>query len=100
MAKKKTYSPVRNLAHLNRDKGYRFKDYRDPVLEEVCNRITDSGLTLKAIENSCGVSTSCMYNWLKGKTKRPQHTTVRFVLMALGYDFVIQRAKEPRTRLR
>jgi hypothetical protein len=29
-----------------RDKGYRFKD-RDPVMDEICRMITDSGLSLQ-----------------------------------------------------
>jgi len=83
MAKTKP-APTRNLAHLNRDRGYRFTD-RDPVLILVTRVITDSGMALKAIENKCGVTAHTMRQWQSGKTKRPQNATVDMVLRTLGY---------------
>jgi hypothetical protein len=83
MAKTKT-TPARNLSHLNRDRGYRFTD-RDPVLELVSRVITDSGLSLAAIEAKSGVCAPTLRKWMNGVTKRPQNATVDMVLRQLGY---------------
>jgi len=80
---------ARRLEHLSRDRGYRFTDGRDPVLEQVTRVITDSGLTLKAIETKCGVCTSTMRKWQNGECKRPQNATVEMVLRTLGYRRII-----------
>jgi len=80
---------ARRLEHLSRDRGYRFTDGRDPVLEQVTRVITDSGLALNAIEAKCGVCASTMRSWQQGKTKRPQNATVEMVLRTLGYRRVI-----------
>jgi len=82
MTKSKT--APRNLQHLNRDRGYRFTD-QDPVLAIVSRVITDSGWTLKAIENKCGVCSNTLSRWMDGRTKRPQNATVEMVLRTLGY---------------
>jgi transcriptional regulator with XRE-family HTH domain len=82
---------ARNLAHVTRDRGYRFVD-RDPVLDEVARMIIDSGLSvseiierIEAISDTATVSYSTIANWLSGKTKRPQNYTVTWVALALGY---------------
>lgn len=75
----------RNLVHLHRDRGYRFAD-RDPMLEFICNDITDSGLKLSFIAERSGVSPGTLYNWTSGKTKRPQNEAVEAVLNALGWE--------------
>jgi hypothetical protein len=81
-----------NLAFLNRDRGYRFTD-RDPVLEEICNIITQSGksayeiseLTASESHNTNKISANTISNWLNGKTKKPQNYTVTWVGYVLGY---------------
>jgi hypothetical protein len=81
---------ARNLTHLHRDRGYRFVD-RDPVLDEVCRLITDSGLSSQTIAMRSGVSAQTINSWLGGRTKRPQNLTVDHVLLALGYRRMVQR---------
>ena len=82
---------VNNLVYLHRDRGYRFAD-RDPDMIELCDIIDKSGLSVEAI---CGVvskatggaysvSSSTIYNWLNGKTKRPQNYTMTWVGYAVG----------------
>jgi hypothetical protein len=82
----------RNLAHVTRDRGYRWTD-RDPVLDEITRLITDSGLgvgdlierVLDASNNQVHLSYSTISNWLNGQTRRPQNFTVTWVAAALGY---------------
>jgi transcriptional regulator with XRE-family HTH domain len=81
---------ARNLTHISRDIGYRFVD-RDPILELVANAITDSGLSLKAIENRCGVTSKTIAKWMNGGTRRPQNLTIEFVLRAIGYRRAVLR---------
>jgi hypothetical protein len=76
--------PQRRLEHVNRDRGYRFTD-RDPILELVTRVITDSGWSLKRIEERCGVCAPTLRKWQNGETRRPQNATVDMVLRTLGY---------------
>ena len=89
---------VRNLNHLDRDRGYRFTD-RDPILEFIANDITDSGWPLSYVALRSGVTIGTLYNWLSGKTKHPQNIKVEAVLIALGWSrsltFHTQSPSEP-----
>jgi len=76
---------VRNLAHLDRDVGYRWQD-ADPVLEFIRNDITDSGWPLAYVAERSGVSVSTLRGWQNGRTKHPQNATVEAVLRALGWE--------------
>ena len=80
----------RKVAHLHRDRGYRFQD-RDPVLEEVTRLITDSGLSLYAISQHANISTSTLVKWCGGITKHPYNDRIDAVLTALGYRRIIQK---------
>jgi hypothetical protein len=40
--------------------------------------------SIKALSDDSGISSTTLYNWFKGKTKRPQSLSTRFVLEALG----------------
>jgi hypothetical protein len=39
----------------------------------------------RAIEQSRGVTTQCLNNWVSGRTKRPYNVTLSFVMEGLGY---------------
>jgi uncharacterized membrane-anchored protein YjiN (DUF445 family) len=69
---------------------YRNLDH-DPGMLETVELMRQSNKTNSMISTKCGVSKTCLRNWQKGKTKRPQITTLRFVLRALGYDLSITR---------
>ena len=84
---------VHNLAHIRRDRGYRFTD-RDPDMTWLCGIIHNSELsvhdiserTAKVTGGAAKVSNSTISNWLSGKTKRPQNMTLTWVAWALGYE--------------
>lgn len=82
-----------NLAHINRDRGYRFVD-RDPVMQQVTDAITTSGRSLAWISQRSGVSEGTLQNWMNGTTRRPQHLTVTFVMQALGFRHVFVDLKQ------
>jgi len=63
----------------------------DPAMLETVQLMRESNKTIGVISNRCGVSKTCLRNWQRGKTKRPQITTLRFVLRALGYKLSIAR---------
>jgi hypothetical protein len=69
-------------------KSYHFLD-KDPVIDIVRTIVQDSGESYSAVSNMSDVSTTTLYNWFEGKTKRPQYCTVAAVVRALGGDFGI-----------
>lgn len=79
---------VRNLSHLERDRGYRWAD-RDPVLDFVTRDITDSGWPLSYVAERSGVSVAALRCWMNGRTRRPANATVEAVLTALGWHRTI-----------
>ena len=83
--RRSTPTLVRNLQHLQRDRGYRFND-PDPILEFLRADITDSGWPLQYISERSGVSLATLYNWMGGKTRSPRNSTVEAVLVALGWE--------------
>ena len=74
----------RNLAHVTRDRGYRWSE-RDPILDEVCRLITNSGLSAAAVAARAEITAATVNAWLSGHTKRPQNATIDAVLRALGF---------------
>jgi uncharacterized membrane protein YkvA (DUF1232 family) len=69
-------------------KSYNFKE-KDPVIDKVRTIVNDEGASYKQISDASGVSTSCLYGWFNGATRRPQHAPLMAVLHALGYDYQI-----------
>jgi len=90
---KQAKSKVHNLAHLHRDRGYRFEE-RDPQMVELCDIIHQSEMDVmdicrkvySASHGACSIGNSTIYNWLNGKTRRPQNLTLNWVGFALGYE--------------
>ena len=86
-------SKPHNLVYLQRDRGYRFED-RDPAMEELCDLIDKSGMSVgdivkqthKATNGVYAVSPGTINNWLSGQTRRPQNLTLTWVGYALGYQ--------------
>ena len=68
-------------------KSYSFID-KDPIIDEVRTMIQDSGANYKWIEEHSGVTSTTLYNWFGGKTKKPQAATINAVARALGYKLV------------
>ena len=66
---------------------YNFVD-KDPIIDVIRTAMDDSKVTIAYIANSSGVSDACIRAWLYGKTKRPQHASIRAVLKALGVEIV------------
>ena len=62
-------------------------DNKDPVIDQLRTAIEDSGLDLAKISELSDVSTSTMWNWFYGSTRRPQHATVMAVTRAIGWDW-------------
>lgn len=85
-ARKKQAAKSNNLTYITGkgQTGYRFIE-KDPVVDEVREAIRKSGMSLKWISDTSGVSPGTLSKWDKGSTKRPQNLTVTFVMNALGY---------------
>jgi len=65
-------------------KSYNFKD-KDPVIDRLCTIVQDTGASYRQIHDQSGVSTSCLYGWFNGKTRRPTHAAVAAVAAVFGY---------------
>ena len=77
MAKKRGFiSPYRT---------YMFRE-KDPIIDFCRTKVEDSGETYRSISESSGVSTTTMYNWFHGKTRRPQFSTVAAILTSQGVN--------------
>lgn len=74
-------------------KTYSFKD-KDPVVDELRTIVQDSKASYTKIHEMSGVSTTTLYNWFDGPTKRPQYATVMAVARALGYDYRLVKVKK------
>lgn len=79
MSKKRGYiSPYRN---------YLFTD-KDPIIDFTRTAVADSKQSLQKIHEKSNVSTTTLYNWFHGKTRRPQFATVASVLLTCGVSEV------------
>src|SRR5262245_6187408 len=66
-------------------KSYSFID-KDPVIDKLRTIVEDEGESYTAIHDMSGVSTTTLWNWFSGETKRPQYASVMAVARALGWD--------------
>lgn len=66
-------------------KGYRFID-KDPVIDLFREAVRRSGLKVSQIAKQSRVTPTTLHSWLGGKTRRPQHATLRAALNACGYN--------------
>lgn len=83
MAKKRGFiSPYRH---------YNFVD-KDPAIDLSRTAVEDSGLSYREISETSGVSTTTLYNWYHGKTRRPQFATMAEVLLTCGVSHIDLRA--------
>lgn len=64
-------------------KSYMFVD-KDPVIDILRTAVADSGKKLTELSEDSNVSTTTLYGWFKGKTRRPQFATVTAVARTLG----------------
>jgi IS30 family transposase len=89
----KRTAKVIHISQALRDRSYRWHD-RDPDLEDICNLITDSGLSPIEISSRISretggaytVANQTIYRWLAGEVRRPQNYTMTWVAFALGYE--------------
>ena len=78
---------------LNLYKSYNFKD-KDPIIDKIRTVISDESASYKEIHEASGVSTTTLYQWFDGETRRPQFATIMAVVRALGYDMQIVREEK------
>jgi hypothetical protein len=83
---------------LLKDTGYRWVD-RDPVMEQICDIINQSGMSIHEIckqvssisHGHANVSWNTIDNWLNGKTRKPSNWCVDWVAAACGYERIWRR---------
>ena len=78
--------------------GYRWRD-KDPILDLVNSLIDESGHSRKWIADQSGISVGTLRNWHRGKTKKPQAVTVKYVLDAIGFSLAVKEHRGSRMLL-
>jgi transcriptional regulator with XRE-family HTH domain len=73
-------------------KSYSFID-KDPIIDVVRTALQETKLSYIDVHDLSGVSTSTLYNWFDGQTRRPTHAAVAAVLGALGYEVTVARRR-------
>jgi hypothetical protein len=63
----------------------------EPLMLQTSILLQREGINLNEIQRRCGVTTQTMRNWQRQRTRRPNSSTLRFVLQALGYKLTITR---------
>lgn len=71
---------------INVYKSYTFKD-KDPAIDAIRTAIEKAKVPWSKVSADSGVSEGTIYNWLQGKTRRPQFATLNAVARALGLEF-------------
>ena len=79
MAKSKTIISYRT---------YMFKD-KDPIIDKLRTALQDSGLSYEDVHAKSGISTTTLYSWFHGKTRRPQFATIAAAVGAMGKEIAI-----------
>lgn len=67
-------------------KTYSFRN-KDPIIDKLRTICDDGNFGYQEISDTCGVSTTTLYNWWYGKTRRPQYASTLAVARAMGYDY-------------
>lgn len=92
------------MTTLNIYKTYSFRD-KDPVIDEL-RTIIDlgnrtkgrlgkaDGAKLREISTDSTVSIACLHAWFYGKTRRPQHATIKAIVHAIGGKYEIVMPKK------
>lgn len=85
MAKKpvKGNGQAKKAAKIRIYKTYNYKF--DPAIEQVLEILENSEMKFSEASETSGVATSTIRNWSKGKTRRPQNTTIEAVGRAAGF---------------
>jgi transcriptional regulator with XRE-family HTH domain len=73
---------------------YLFVDGKDPVIDVVRTAKQDDGLSYSELSDLSNVSTTTLYNWLQGETKRPSYAAVAAVMSALGRKPTFEKARD------
>ena len=66
------------------DKDRPVKPDRDPLLEEIVERINADRRSKWALANVSGLSPATLKNWQEGKVHRPQAVSLQMAARALG----------------
>jgi DNA-binding transcriptional MerR regulator len=63
----------------------------EPLMLQTTILLQREGVNLNEIQRRCGVTSQTMRYWQTQRTRRPNSSTLRFVLQALGYKLTISR---------
>lgn len=88
MTQRRFQGTINYISHSQASKGYRHID-KDPMMDQVMAAVKQSGLSITDIAHASGVTAQTIRRWDYGKTRRPQHMTMEFVLRAVGKTMAV-----------
>ena len=68
-------------------RAYVFKG-QDPIVQAFADARHDSKMTMSEVRDAGGPAASTMHNWERGKTMRPQFTTIAAGTKAVGKNII------------
>jgi hypothetical protein len=74
-------------------RSYNFVD-KDPVIDKVRTICAREHVDNKDVSKISGVSTTTLFNWFEGKTRRPTYACVAAVVGSLGYTQKFVKTKQ------
>ncbi len=75
--------PRKPRGYISPYRNYVFID-KDPIIDLARTAVDDADLSYQEVHARSNVSTTTLYNWFNGKTRRPQFATVASVLLSCG----------------
>lgn len=68
-------------------KSYSFTD-KDPSIDWVHSQMDRNNMTPQKIQDGGGPTAATVYNWINGKTRRPQFCTLAAAALACGVSII------------
>lgn len=71
-------------------RSYMFRN-KDPIIDKMRTLIADNDITHTRISELSGVSTTTLYNWFGGKTRRPQFASLNAVARTMDCELALRK---------
>lgn len=82
-------------------KSYSWGGDHDPIIDSFHTCMEDAGFSASQVAEASDISVNTIHNWLDGRVKRPQHTTIKAAIRSLpGYDYEITKNGRAISKLR
>lgn len=67
-------------------KTYLFQD-KDPIIDQLRTIMQKEDIDIKSAALASGITEHTLWAWFFGMTRQPRHSTVKALIVALGYNY-------------